>query len=236
MVAMAVDPDKRPTPSEPNGQCSRCGFYASFSQFGQSHGTRPSEVRAQNGGRQPLERVTLLTCQGCNESIIVVESRSQLTDSMGSLTAEFGHWQPILWWPPVDGGVLPAAVPAGIARWYDEGMRCLGAGAPNGAVTMFRNAMVALVADKGSEEAKKKGDLAKQVKQLVTDRALDDSLGAWVDHVRLTGNAGAHPDKFGDVSLEEAQELVGLIKSLFELLYIIPDRITARQAKRFSTP
>ena len=33
----------------------------------------------------------------------------------------------------------------------------------------------------------------------------------WVDHVRLHGNAGVHPDLFGDVSLEEAKDVSGLV-------------------------
>ena len=44
--------------------------------------------------------------------------------------------------------------PAPIAVAYDEAVRCLSAGAPNGAAAPLRNALALIVADKGSEAAR----------------------------------------------------------------------------------
>ncbi len=99
---------------------------------------------------------------------------------------------------------------------------------------MFRTAMTWIVLDKGSDEAKAKGDLKDKVKQMVADGGLTATLGSWLDHVRLYGNAGAHPDLFGDVSLDEAKDVARLTETLIELLYVTPARIAQRQAERLT--
>lgn len=97
---------------------------------------------------------------------------------------------------------------------------------------MLRTAMTWIVDDKGSSEAKAKGDLKEKVKQMVADGGLTATLGEWVDHVRLYGNAGAHPDLFGDVSIEEAKDVARLTETIIDLLYTMPAKIAMRQAER----
>jgi Domain of unknown function (DUF4145) len=97
---------------------------------------------------------------------------------------------------------------------------------------MFRAAMTWIVDDKGSEIAKGKKDLKHKVKQMVADGGLTATLGGWIDHVRLYGNAGVHPDLFGDVSLDEAKDVARLTETLIELLYVTPAKIAQRQAER----
>ncbi|MGH7610614.1 MAG: DUF4145 domain-containing protein [Candidatus Dormibacteria bacterium] len=152
----------------------------------------------------------------------------------GSRTKQSGRisWEGIFWWPVSGAGHSGPAVPTKVAEAYSEGIRCLGAAAPNGAVAMFRTAMTWIVDDKGSVTAKAKGDLKEKVKQLVFDGGLTATIGDWVDHVRLYGNAGVHPDLFGDVSIEEAKDVARLTQTLLELLYITPAKIAQRQAER----
>jgi hypothetical protein len=76
------------------------------------------------------------------------------------------------------------------------------------------------------------GDLKDKIKAMVEDGGFPKALGDWADHVRLYGNAGAHPDKFGDVSLEEAAEVGRLTYSIIEALYVLPENISRRQAQR----
>ena len=97
---------------------------------------------------------------------------------------------------------------------------------------MLRTAMTWIVDDKGSSEAKAKSDLKEKVKQMVADGGLTATLGKWVDHVRLYGNAGAHPDLFGDVSIEEAKDVARLTETIIDLLYTMPAKIAMRQAER----
>ncbi len=143
-------------------------------------------------------------------------------------------WEGVFWWPTPGAQALGPDVPPNVAGAYDEGVRCLSANAPNGAVAMFRTAMTWIVLDKGSDEAKAKGDLKDKVKQMVADGGLTATLGSWLDHVRLYGNAGAHPDLFGDVSLDEAKDVARLTETLIELLYVTPARIAQRQAERLT--
>jgi hypothetical protein len=171
-----------------------------------------------------------MECNGCDDRIVVIED--QLHD--GSRDAQTGRisWEGIHWWPVPGAGSLGRDVPTRVVEAYDEGVRCLSAGAPNGAVAMFRTAMTWIVDDKGSAAAKAKGDLKAKVKQTVADGGLTSTIGSWVDHVRLYGNAGAHPDLFGQVSLDEAKDVARLTETLVDLLYITPAKIARRQAER----
>jgi hypothetical protein len=91
-----------------------------------------------------------------------------------------------------------------------------------------------IVADRGSDAAKAKGNLKEKVKQMVADGGLTNAIGDWVDHVRLYGNAGAHPDLFGGVSADEATDVARLTETLIELLYVTPAKIAKRQGERHS--
>jgi hypothetical protein len=143
-------------------------------------------------------------------------------------------WEGVYWWPTPGAQSIGPEVPATVAGAHAEGVRCLSAGAPNGAVAMFRTAMTWIVDDKGSTQAKAKGDLKDKVKQMVADGGLTATVGSWIDHVRLYGNAGAHPDLFGGVSLDEAKDVARLTETLIELLYITPAKIARRQAGRLA--
>lgn len=231
----APDPDSLPDSTDPNGPCPRCGRVAHFSAVGTADVTfRKDGIRAANRdgsfSRLSTQRASILECSGCGDRIVVIED--QLHD--GSREAQTGRisWEGIHWWPTPGDGSFGKEVPTKLAESYREGMRCLSAGAPNGAVAMFRTAMTWMVDDKGSPEAKAKGDLKDKVKQMVADGGLTATIGGWVDHVRLYGNAGVHPDLFGDVSLEEAKDVSGLVATLIELLYVTPARIAQRQAER----
>ena len=139
------DPDSLPDSSDPNGPCPRCGRVANFEIYG-SH-----SVTFDKGGyavgpagheRIDRERVSVLECSGCHDRIVVIEA---LLPGAGVV-----RWRGFHWWPPPGGGNLGTAVPAAVAAAYGEGMRCLSANGPNGAVAMFRTAMSLIVDEKGS--------------------------------------------------------------------------------------
>jgi hypothetical protein len=180
--------------------------------------------------RLASQRVAILECSGCNDRIVVVEDQlvgGQRGGRGGTVTWEGAHW-----WPTPGAQSLGSSVPPNVADAYGEGVRCLSANAPNGAVAMFRAAMTWIVDDRGSEAAKGKKDLKDKVKQMVAEGGLTATLGGWIDHVRLYGNAGVHPDLFGDVSLDEAKDVARLTETLIELLHVTPAKIAQRQAER----
>lgn len=224
------DSDSLPDSSDPNGPCPRCGRIAHFSNIGQAPLDHRQGVVLSNG--QPLvnQRASILACQACGRGIVVIEDEyvgGVKGGGSGSVS-----WHGVFWWPTPGSRSLGPDVPTNVADAYGEGQRCLSAGAPNGAVAMFRTVMTWIVEDRGSQAAKSKGDLKEKVKQMVTDGGLAPTLGEWVDHIRLYGNAGVHPDLFGDVSLDEARDVARLAETLIELLYITPARIAQRQAAR----
>jgi hypothetical protein len=118
-------------------------------------------------------------------------------------------------------------VPTGVAGAYDEGVRCVAVEAPHAAVAMFRTALAHIVEDKGSEEARAKKDLYQRIEQMVTDRTLWESFGEWATHIRQTGNAGAHPEKFEPVSMDQAVDLQKFLRELMNFLYLQPARLAS---------
>ena len=232
-MAMAPDasnPDSLPDSSDLNGPCPRCGRVAAFDLKGLVPLTYRTDVYSAGGGRLPIQRAAILECHACRLGIVVIEDEYVGGVRYGGSGAH--SWHGIHWWPIPGAAAFGSEVPAEVADSFGEGLRCLSAGAPNGAVAMFRTAMTWMVKDKGSAAAQAKGDLQGKVKQMVADGGLTATVGSWVDHVRLYGNAGVHPDLFGDVSLEEAQDVASLVATLIELLYTTPAKIAKRQAER----
>ena len=224
------DPDRLPDSSDPNGPCPRCGRVAHFRSLGSAPLTYRTDVFASGGERLPNQRASILECDACNLGIVVVED--EYVGGVRGGNAGPVAWHGIYWWPTPGSVSFGAEVPSSVAGAYGEGLRCLSADAPNAAVAMFRTAMTWIVGDKGSAAAKEKGDLKEKVKQMVADGGLTAPLGEWVDHVRLYGNAGVHPDLFGDVSLGEAKDVARLTETLIDLLYTTPEKIARRHAER----
>lgn len=231
------DPDRLPDSSDPGGPCPRCGRVSSFDLIGTVPVTFDGgqvALRSAGDGRTWSEQATVLQCSGCHDRIVVIEEelvnglrRNERNGRGGRIS-----WEGIYWWPTPGAVNLGPAVPDTVADAYTEGLRCLSVAAPNGAVAMFRAAMTWMVEDRGSDTAKAKNNLKDEVKQMVADGGLTATIGDWVDHVRLYGNAGVHPDLFGAVSIEEARDVASLTQTLIELLYTTPAKIAKRQAER----
>jgi hypothetical protein len=221
------DPDALPDSSDPSGRCPWCNRVSNFTR----QTSFPLYPRGDsNGASDVLQRVSVLQCHGCSKGVVVVEDTYWgETRHEGSGAASFRGFH---WWPIPGGAPLSTDVPSSVSDAFGEASRCLSAHAPNGAVAMLRTALTWIVEDKGSETAKGKADLKDKIKAMVTEGGLPTALGEWADHVRLYGNAGVHPDKFGDVSQEEAEDVARLAYSLIEALYILPANIAKRQAER----
>jgi hypothetical protein len=174
--------------------------------------------------------VSVLECYGCRARIVVVEDEyvgGVLHGTSGQTT-----WHGIHWWPTPRASTFDPAVPALIVAAYDEAVRCLSAGAPNGVAALLRTALALIVADKGSEAAKAKRDLSDKIKQMVRDGGPLGALGDWAEHVNLYGNVGAHPEVYGAVTPEEAKNTAALTRSMIELIYEAPAKFERRRAER----
>jgi len=224
-LGIKSDPDTLPDSTDLCGPCPWCdGRVSNFSHKG--------NVPLVGGDtpQAPLQRVSILTCNGCGRGVVVVEDLyygDTRHDGSGAISYRGFHW-----WPGPGVTLRNPAIPTTVSSAYEEAVRCLNAHAPNGAVAMFRTALTWIVEDQGSANAKAKSDLKEKIKAMVADGGLPSVLGNWADHVRLYGNAGAHPDKFGDVDMPEAEDVSRLTHSLIDAIYILPANIAKRQAER----
>jgi hypothetical protein len=217
-----------PTHDSLHGKCPRCGLHANFNLVNHDIlGFKPDgtfSMSAANAGRpvprgQVTERVSVVECMGCHEKSVVIEAQEGEQQGLTS----------VLYWPTdhlADSEQI-AGVPGEIVTAYSEGLRCLAAKAPNAAVAMFRTVIAQIVENKGSEAAKAKRNLFDRIEQMVQDKTLWDDFGDWAHHVRDTGNAGAHGEKFDPVTMEQAAELRNFIREMVNFLYVQPARRTA---------
>lgn len=191
------NPDSLPDSSDPSGPCPWCGRVSNFGV----RSTFPLNPQGdQQQGITALQRVSVLQCHGCGKGVAVIEDTywgETRHEGSGPISYRGFHW-----WPTPGGTPLSADVSPLVSGAFSEASRCLSAQAPNGAVAMLRTALTWIVEDKGSPAAKDKADLKDKIKTMVSEGGLTTGLGEWADHVRLYGNAGVHPDKFGDVSLD----------------------------------
>jgi hypothetical protein len=99
---------------------------------------------------------------------------------------------------------------------------------------MFRRLLEGIVANLGSEAAKKvsASNLANGLRVMADEHVLQPGLADWAQEIRVVGNTGAHYDALGDVTLDEARDLADLARRMLEYLYELPARIDRGRARR----
>jgi Domain of unknown function (DUF4145) len=226
-----------PDSNDPHGPCPRCGRLSNFAVIGElplsydnTMSLRPADGRSSRGYD---ERVSVLTCQGCHQNVAVVEEAfiGGIRKRDGGKSGSY-EWRGIHWWPTPGMAPIDASLPSTVGEAISEGERCLAVKSPRAAVVMFRGALGLIVVDRGSPGAQAKRTLAAQLAQMAADGDLDRTLADWADHVRIIGNAGAHPGSLDPVSIHEAEELSRLIASLVQYLYIMPARVSRARSAR----
>lgn len=241
------DPSTPPDSTDPSGPCPRCGVVSNFTVAGQIGVTFNDhlfvETRGSGRERIPTELASLLECLGCHQRIVVVEEEC-LDGTPRRLGGTSGHitWRGIHWWPPPAAALLNSSVPSELREAYAEGLRCLGVHSYHAAVVMFRRTMEAIIDVRGSSQAKTilashgPGKIAKAIKQMSTDGDLTKELGEWAHEVRNLGNDGGHWDPMSPVTAEDATALSELVSGLFEYLFVLPAKLSARRQGTASPP
>ncbi len=121
---------------------------------------------------------------------------------------------------------VDASIPEDIRESYVQGIRCLNADAPLGAVTCFRRALQQICKDKGATATGLKNQI---------DEIIPAPYKELTTEIREWGNLGAHPDDvILEVTKEDAVEIRDFIKSVFEIIYIVPEKVKERKNKRTS--
>lgn len=231
--------DALPDSTDPHGPCPRCGRQSNFSIEGSTPVTyddRTSYELADGTTERGFDQqLTVLQCQGCRQNVIVIEEMyvgGQSKQLTGRLAGGAVQWRGIHWWPTPGMRPSDPDLPSAVADAVAEGTRCLAVKAPRAAAVMYRAALAQIVTDRGSAQAQAKKVLAAQLKQMAVDGDLDRTLADWADHIRVIGNAGAHPNELDPVSVEEAGDLARLINGMLEYLYVMPARIQRARAAR----
>lgn len=125
-------------------------------------------------------------------------------------------------------------IPGGIKEDFIEALLCLSVGANRGAASLARRAVQSICKDKGAT----KKDLKNQIDELFASNIITKDLQDWAHEVRYVGNDAAHPNDTS-VTKEDAEEILDLLESLCEVLYIAPakaaNRKLIREAKKDGT-
>jgi len=226
------DPDRLPDSSDRSGPCPRCGRVSAFTLIDVAPVTYSSGWKQTPMGtlRDHDQQVAVLECNGCRQCVVTIEE--ELVGGVRGGNSGTVTWRGIHWWPTPGANSFDPSVPADVASSYAEGVRCLSANAQHGAVALLRTSLAYIVQDKGSDAAKAKNSLNDAIKQMATDGALPAALTDWATHIREMGNAGAHPDIFGQVSVDEARDLQRLVEQLIQVLYVVPAGIAKARAGR----
>ncbi len=189
--------------------CSYCGVLSQFNPNAQHY----SQIDSR------FYEISQCQNQSCKKFMVFVYD----TQGMGSQSATYTK----IFHYPTSLITVDQSVPADIANSYIQGVDCLNVNAPIGSITCFRRALQQVCKEKGA----KKQDLNEQI-----DEILPTYLREQAHEIRLWGNIGAHPDKLiKDVKKEDAEEIKDLLDSIFEALYITPNKVQQRRNKRKKT-
>ena len=82
--------------------------------------------------------------------------------------------------------------------------------------------------DKRADKNKK---LYQQIDELFKNGVITKDIQEWAHEVRFLGNDAAHPSK-DTVSKDDAKDILDLLESLCEVLYVAPAKAAERKKKR----
>lgn len=127
---------------------------------------------------------------------------------------------------------VPEEVPAEFAADYVEACFVL-ADSEKASAALSRRCLQHLLREKAGVQ---KGDLAKEIQQVLDSKQLPSHLAEDLDAIRNIGNFAAHPLKatntgqIVDVEPEEAEWLLTLLEGLFDFYLVQPARAQARRS------
>ena len=157
-----------------NGVCPYCQFMVHFSPIGgwKDHHKKLSDERTTS---------VFAVCDNCYRNLLLFFEEMELKDQI--LGKIYGTY------PVISKITKPNGVSDSIWEDYVEGVICLSANAPKGAVTLFRRATQNLVLELGANKDLK---LYAQIKELKDKGIISDHLSDIATELRLWGNDRFH--------------------------------------------
>lgn len=125
-------------------------------------------------------------------------------------------------------GVVSEQIPETIKKDFEEALVCEAAGSYRGAAALARRTLQVICLEKGAPEKKK---LHEQIDWLFDKNIITQDIKDWAHEVRYVGNDAAHPNAT-EVTKDDARDILELLESMCDVLYIAPARAAARKAKR----
>jgi hypothetical protein len=170
-------------------------------------------VRATYDKPNTVIRYDIAECNSCNFQVLVVRQRQS-----GNISRVYPA--------PLPRATDPR-IPEAVKNDFDEALLCLSVGAVRGAAILARRAVQTICKDQGAT----KKDLKDKIDELFEKNIVTASLKDWGHEVRIVGNDAAHPNDV-DVTLEDAEEIIDLLESLCEVLYVAPAKAAHRKSIR----
>lgn len=161
------------------------------------------------------KKYDIAECNSCDYFMLVVRNLGN-----NSVIDIFPHPLP---------SAVDSRVPATVKEDFEEALLCLSVNAVRGAAVLARRAVQNICKDKGASKEK----LKDQVDELFTKNVITKDLQDWAHEVRYVGNDAAHPNDT-EVKKEDAEEIIELLESLCEVLYVAPAKAANRKAIRES--
>ena len=146
-------------------------------------------------------------------------------------------------WPKSLPGKVNDLIPEPIKGDFEEALVCEAAGSYRGAAALARRTLQVICLEKGAPKEKRqkknpekmmKVDLSEQIDWLFTNNIITQDIRDWAHEVRYVGNDAAHPN-VTDVTSDDARDILELLQSTCEVLYVAPARAATRKAKRAAT-
>lgn len=133
---------------------------------------------------------------------------------------DYGDWR--VFWPQADVAVSDD-IPSAIRAAVKEAKLCLSVGAYEASLMMSRTALIRLQRDRKVQS----------LKGLWEHGELSATLYGQADEVRLWANIVGHADvEPGDVSRDDAEEVIFYLESIMDAVYVQPASLGRRKAKR----
>jgi hypothetical protein len=164
-------------------------------------------------------RYVLVECPSCEQPILGLSE-------LGLISPTEGGWtDPERVWPDPDEQ-LPTDVPLLVRVSLHDARKCLRAKVFTACAVMCGRALEAICKEKSGEAT-----LAKGLKQLHSQRIIDDRLFEWGEALRKERNVGAHATD-ETVTRADAQDILDFATAIASYVYVMSAKFEAYQVRK----
>jgi Domain of unknown function (DUF4145) len=175
----------------------------------------------KHSGDAEIEGHVLVECQNCQHVMYVVGKRKGAVHFY-EYKESFPLGNP--------ESSVETTIMSGVRDDFIEALKCKSISAHKATVVMCRRALQASCKQFGAEGAK----LINQIDDLSRKGRITTALKDMAHDIRKLGNDGAHPDEdgLGEVTKEDAEDIVEFTRQYFEHVYVMPARSDAFRKRR----